>query len=187
MLTEAQEAARLTGLTSSDAWRLLHPELWVELAAELAAGRPEKEDTPAMQRGRDNEARICDAAAALMDWSIFECDTCYHATVPYILAHPDRIIASAEPGVMEAKCPGSAFVAANYVEAWTTQLHWHLLATGYTWGSLVVGYGNWKSGDLELRLIPVQRNPRLMDLMLGLATEFWAIKETLCTATTSAS
>lgn len=191
MLTDTQKAARLTALTSSDAWKLLHPELWPELAADLAAGRPEKEQTAAMKRGEEHEDAICRAAAAMMGLECFPCDTARHHTCEYVIAHPDRQLLDPkrqfDPGVLEAKNPGGEFVAGRELEKWHCQLAWHLLATGYTWGALAVGYGDWTAGPLNLKVFPVVRNDRHMDSLLALAHEFWAVKETLCKASQSES
>jgi hypothetical protein len=183
-LTATQIEARKSALTSSDAWRLLEPAQWPALAAEILAGRPEKITTPAMQRGIDQEDAICQAAAAMLHTQVHPCETVYHPNYSFILSHPDRIMLDTErkydPGVMEAKAPAGAFVASKYLWQWTTQLQWHLLCTGHTWGALAVGWGDWKAGELDLKIISVGRNDRLCDTFIELAQEFWAIKETLC-------
>jgi hypothetical protein len=149
------------------------------LRDEILAGRPEKEQTPAMQRGQDQEDAICNAAAALKNWTLEIADTTYHAEVPYLLCHPDRLILRCRdediaPGVLEAKCPASAFLAQKQYDRYVSQLQWEILCTGYAWGALAVGYGDWlERGAAELRVIPMMRNDALCRTFLELSQIFW--------------
>ena len=180
-LTEAQVEARKDALGSSDAWQVCDPAQWPALKAFILGGR-QKADTPHMQRGREREAPICRAVEALRPhWTLMECETVYHPIHKFILCHPDRLILSgahADPGILEAKCPSNDYMAHQNRDRYALQVHWQYMCSGYDWGALAIGMMRPDDSE-ELRILPVLREERVIDMMLDMALAFWAYyKET---------
>jgi putative phage-type endonuclease len=181
MLTEAQKAARLTGLGSSDAPVCANLSPYKDLPTLIyeKEGRlePSQDETEAMAWGTRLEGPCSDAYEEITGRKVRRQGTKRHPDLPWMLAHIDRqIVAQGRGvGVLEIKTTDRSAQRDwedGVPHATYLQLQHQLAVTGYAWGSVAVLFG----GN-TFRTYDVDRDQEVIDYLITIEAKVWAVIE----------
>lgn len=196
MLTEAQKALRLTGITASEVGAVagLSPyarplDVWL-----VKRGLAEVPETDAMRLGTALEPVVADLyareyvghgeriATPAEVWPESEGGTLRHSEEPWIIATPDRVVfsyADGIPGAYDARLVEIKTVSHRSAHHWgeahddvppwyRAQVEWQMLVTGVEACDLVA-----LIGGAELRVYRLTRDEELAAMLVDVARAFW--------------